>query len=97
MNIAGFSSEALDAVSAMLYAEGQINPLAGQCGQKAKREALKKPRTPAQEAADRARSQQQRGKALGSSSGRSEAARKAAETRKKCKSGGSTTGPSTAV
>ncbi len=97
MNVAGFTPEALDAVNTMLYAEGQVNPLAGTCGQKAKREALKKPRTPAQEAADRARSQNQRGKAAGSSAGRSEAAKKAAETRKKCKSGGSTTGPTTTV
>lgn len=95
MNIAGFSSEAIDAVNVMLYAEGQVNPLEGTCGQKAKREAMKQPRTPAQEAADRQRSQDQRGKAVGSSATRSEAAKKAAETRKKCKSGGSTTGPTT--
>ena len=95
MNISGFSSEALEAVSTMLYAEGQANPLAGECGQKAKREAMRQPRTPAQEAADRLRAQQQRGKPRGSSATRSEAAKKAAETRKRCKGGGSTTGPTT--
>lgn len=92
MNISGFSSEALEAVSSMLYAEGQVNPLAGECGQKDKRKAMAKPRTPAQEAADQARAQQQRGKPRGSSATRSEAAKKAAETRKRCKGGGSTTG-----
>lgn len=90
--IDGFTPEALEAVASMLYAEGQVNPLAGECGQKAKREAAAKPRTPAQQAADQARSQQQRGKSKGSSATRSEAAKKAAETRKRCKSGGSTTG-----
>lgn len=90
--IGTFSQEALDAVS-VLFAEGQINPLAGQCGQKKKREAMKQNRTPAQQAADRLRSQQQRGKNQTSSATRSEAAKKAAETRKRCKKGGSTTGP----
>jgi hypothetical protein len=93
--IGGFTPEALEAVASMLYAEGQVNPLAGECGQKDKRKAEAKPRTPAQEAADRQRSQQQRGKSTQSSSVRSEAARKAAETRKRCKGGGSTTGSTT--
>jgi hypothetical protein len=92
MNISGFTTESLDTIQQMLYAEGQVNPLAGECEQKAKREAAAKPRTPAQEAADQARSQQQRGKAQGSPATRSEAAKKAAETRKRCKGGGSTTG-----
>lgn len=92
MNIDGFTTEALDAVNTMLYAEGQQNPLEGQCGQKAKREAAAKPRTPAQEAADQLRSQQQRGKNVQSSATRSEAARKAAETRRRCKGGGATPG-----
>ena len=91
MNIAGFTNDALDAVSQMLYAE---NPLEGQCGQKAKREAAQKPRTPAQEAADEARAQARRGKDTMSSATRSAAAQKAAETRKRCKGGGSTTGSS---
>ena len=95
MNISGFTNESLEAIQQMLYAEGQVNPLAGECGQKAKRQAAAKPRTPAQEAADKARSQQQRGKARGSSATRSEAAKKAAETRRRCKGGGSTTGSTT--
>ncbi len=95
MNISGFAPEALEAVSSMLYAEGQKNPLAGECGQKKKREALKQPRTPAQAEADRARSQAQRGRTMQSSATRSEAAKKAAETRKRCRGGNSTTGPTT--
>lgn len=91
MDISGFSSDALNAVSQMLYAE---NPLEGQCGQKAKREAAQKPRTPAQEAADQARAQARKGKDTMSSAVRSEAAKKAAETRSRCKGGGTTTGPS---
>ena len=99
MNIPGFTNESLEAIQQMLYAEGQINPLEGECGQKAKRKTQAKPRTPAQQAADKLRSQQRRGKAQGSSAGRSEAAKKAAATRKKCKGGSSTTstpaGPTT--
>ncbi len=94
-NISGFTLEALEAVASLLYAEGQSNPLAGECGQKAKREAAKQPRTPAQAEADRARSQAQRGRTQQSSATRSEAAKKAAETRKRCKGGGATTGPTT--
>jgi len=93
--IGTFSQEALDAVSE-LFAEGQESPLAGTCDQKAKRKAMAKPRTPAQAQADRLRSQQQRGKNTQSSSVRSEAARKGAETRKRCRGGGSTTGSTTA-
>ena len=89
-----FSEEALAQVEAM-FAEGQQNPLAGECGQKKKREAAKQPRTPLQQEADRARSQAQRGRTQQSSSTRSEAAAKAAETRKRCKGGNSTTGPTT--
>ena len=89
-----FSEEALAQVEAM-FAEGQVNPLAGECGQKAKREAAKQPRTPAQQEADRARSQAQRGSSRQSSATRSEAATKAAETRRRCKGGGSSTGPTT--
>ena len=78
-----FSKESLDEVRNLLYAEGWKNPLEGQCNQKQKREA-KKQRTPAQMQADQKRGQQQRGQNTVSSSVRSEAARKAAETRKKC-------------
>ena len=96
MNVQGFSPEALDAVQNMLYAEGQENPLLGQCGQKKLREQARQPRTAAQEKADTARAQAMRGKTHQSSSTRSEAATKAAETRKRCKGGGSTTGPTAA-
>jgi hypothetical protein len=89
-----FSDEALAQIEAM-FAEGQKNPLQGECGQKAKREAAKQPRTPLQQEADRARSQAARGATRQSSATRSEAAKKAAETRKKCRGGGTTTGPST--
>jgi hypothetical protein len=95
MNINGFTPEALDEVASLLYAEGQPNPLAGECSQKAKRQAARKPRTPAQQEADRARSQAQQGRTQQSSSVRSEAAKKAAETRKRCKGGGGNTGPTT--
>jgi hypothetical protein len=95
MNISGFTPEALKAVISLLYAEGQKNPLEGQCNQKKRREAMRQPRTPLQEAADRARSQAQRGRTQQSSAVRSEAAQRAAETRKKCRGGGSTTGPTT--
>ena len=88
--IGTFSQEALDAVSEF-FAEGQQNTLEGQCGQREKRKAMAKPRTPLQEQADRQRSQQQRGKSTQSSSVRSEAAKKSAETRRRCKGGGSTT------
>lgn len=92
MNISGFTTEALDAVQEMLYAEGQVNPLEGECAQKAKRKTQAKPRTPAQEQADQARSQaSSRG---GNRGNRSEAAKKAAETRKKCK--GATASPAVA-
>ncbi len=89
---ANFSQESLESVREMLYAEGQTNPLEGQCGQKAKREAAKKPRTPAQMQADQARSKQG-GSSKQSSSVRSEAAKKAAETRKRCKGTSGPTAP----
>jgi hypothetical protein len=85
-----FAREALDQV-AELFAEGQKNPLQGECNQKAKREAAKQPRTPEQMQADQARAQNQRGKDNIPSATRSEAARRAAETRKRCAGGGSTT------
>ena len=86
-----FSAEALDAVEA-IFAEGWANPNEGKCGQKKLREAQKKPRTPLQEQADRDRAQANRGQDNIPSATRSEAAKRAAETRRKCKGGGSTTG-----
>ncbi len=94
MNIPGFTPEALESIDAMLYAERE-NPYLGQCGQKKLREQNKSQRTPAQQAADQQRAAGQRGKNNIDSSTRSEAAAKAAETRKRCKGGGSTTGPTT--
>ena len=89
MNIPGFTLEAVSLVNEMLYAEGQANPLEGECNQKAKREAAKKPRTPAQQQADNARAQASRGRDNVPSAARSEAAKKEAETRKRCKGGSS--------
>lgn len=83
MNISGFTTEALNAVQEMLYAEGQVNPLEGECGQRKKREARSTNRTAAEEQADQQRSQTMSGKAPGGD--RSAAAKKAAETRKSCK------------
>ncbi len=85
MNISGFAQDAVDRVNQMLYAEGQENPLEGQCGQKEKREQQRKPRTPAQQQADQQRAQASTGKNRVPSATRSEAARRAAETRKRCK------------
>ena len=94
MEISGFSYEALEAVETLLYAERE-NLYLGQCGQKKLREQNKSQRTPAQQAADQQRATGQRGKNNIDSSTRSEAAAKAAETRNRCKGGGSTTGPTT--
>jgi len=94
MNISGFNQDALDIVEAMLYAE-RTNKYLGQCGQKKLREQDKTQRTPAQQAADQQRAANQRGKNTIGSAVRSEAAKKAAETRARCKGGGSTTGPTT--
>ena len=85
MDIAGFSKDSLDLVQQLLYNEGQVNPLEGECGQKAKREAMKQPRTPAQQEADRARAAAGRGQDNVNPSARSQAAVKAAKTRAQCK------------
>jgi hypothetical protein len=79
-----FTQEALDQIEAM-YAEGQPNPLEGECGQKQKRQQAKQPRTAAQAQADKTRAQTNRGRDNVSSGVRSEAAKKAAETRARCK------------
>lgn len=93
MDIPGFTAESLDAVTTMLYAEGQKNPYEGKCDQKKLREQNKTQRTQAQQAADRERAQANRGKDKIPSATRSQAAKKAAETRRRCK--GLTSGPST--
>ncbi len=80
MKIPGFTADALQ------YAED----LLGKCNQKKLREQNKQPRTPEQEAADQSRSQALKGKPAATQGGaRTEAAKKAAETRSKCKGGGS--------
>jgi hypothetical protein len=91
MNVPGFSQEALDLVGEMLYAEGQTNPMLGKCGQKRLREQGRTPRTAAEEQADKARAQASQGKNSVPSSVRSEAAKKAAATRKRCRAGSSNT------
>jgi hypothetical protein len=78
-----FSSESLEEIWDLLYVEGRQNPLEGQCNQKQKRERNKQ-RTPAQMEADQQKTQQQRGQNNVSSSVRSDAAKRAAETRKNC-------------
>ena len=93
MNVPGFTTECLELVNELLFAEGQENKFLGQCGQKKLREQARQPRTPAQEQADQARAQAMRGRTRQSSATRSEAATRAAETRKRCKGGNSTTGP----
>ena len=86
MKIPGFTIEALQ------HAED----LLGKCNQKKLREQNKQPRTPEQEAADQSRSQALKGKPAATQGGaRTEAAKKAAETRSKCKRG--TTPPVTST
>jgi hypothetical protein len=84
ITVPGFTEEALAEVNDML--DFSINPYAGQCGQKKLREQHRTQRTPAEQAGDQARSQALKGHA--SSGNRSAAAKKAAETRKRCKGGG---------
>ena len=78
----GFTQESWEAISSMLFGE---NKLEGQCGQRKKREATKSQRSPAQRQADKARAQARQGRDTMSSATRSEAAKKAAATRAKCK------------
>ena len=78
MNIPGFTIESLR------FAED----LLGKCNQKQLREQNKQPRTPAQQQADQARSQALQGRPAAVQGGsRSEAAKKAAVTRQRCKGG----------
>jgi hypothetical protein len=84
MNISGFSTDALEAVQAMLYREGQDRPLEGQCNQEQKEKAKAQPRSPEQKQADQARAQASTGQDNVSVGARSDAAKKAAETRAKC-------------
>jgi len=94
MNVPGFTSDAVELVNEMLFAERE-NPYEGKCGQKKLRQQNKQARTPAQQQADRSRAQANRGKDNIDSSTRSQAAQKAAETRRRCKGGSSSSGPTT--
>lgn len=84
-----FSNESLLLIEEMLYAE---DPLLGKCNQKKLQKESGTSRTPEQQDADRARAQASRGKDNVPSAVRSEAAKKGAETRKRCK-GSSATPP----
>ncbi len=90
-----FSQESWEEVEGLLYAEGQPNPLEGKCGQKKLQEQAAQPRTAAQQSADQARAQANRGKDNIPSATRSEAARKGAETRKKCAGAQTPSAPAT--
>ena len=83
MNIPGFTEESLATVEELLFGEWR-NKFEGMCGQKQLREQNKTQRTAAQQAGDQARAAKLRGRSRMSGSTRSEAARKAAETRKQC-------------
>ena len=81
MNVPGFTEEALSAVHELLFEESTDKRI-GVCGARSKDKVGQKTLTPAQEAAARARV----GKSTSETSAvRSEAAKRAAETRKKCK------------
>lgn len=82
--IGSFSKEALAQVQAM-FAENQPNPHEGECGQKKLREQNKTDRSPEEKQADADRAQANRGQDNVPSATRSEAAKKAAETKSKCK------------
>jgi hypothetical protein len=82
MNVPGFTEEALSAVHELLFEESHDKRL-GVCGARSKDKIGQKQLTPAQDAAARARV----GKSTSETSAvRSEAAKRAAQTRKKCKS-----------
>lgn len=90
---ANFSQESLESVREMLYAEGQVDPLEGTCGQRKRRAQNKSQRTPEQAQADKQRSQNQQGRDTVPSGVRSEAAKRAAETRRRCKGNSTQTTP----
>ena len=84
MKVPGFTTESIDLVNQLLFAEGWENPHAGKCNQKQLRRQNRTQRTPAQQDADKARAQARAGQDTMSSGVRSEAAKKAAKTRAKC-------------
>jgi len=90
MNVPGFTKEALTEVNDLLYSE---NKFLGKCGQKKLREQARGPRTPAQQQADQARRQALGGRPISANGNRSQAAKKAAQTRARCKGGGGSAPP----
>jgi hypothetical protein len=75
------------------FEETPQDPLTGQCNQKEKREKRQAERTPEQQQADKEKAAEMTGKPVAPNADRQEAARKAAETRKKCKTGTSDAKP----
>ena len=82
MNVPGFTEEALAEVNDLLDFAAN-NPYEGKCGQKALREQNQGKRTEGELAGDQKRSQALKGRTP--SGNRSAAAKKAAETRKRCR------------
>ena len=66
----------------------ELPPLTGQCNQKEKREQRQQRRTPEQKKGDEERAKEMAGKNVAPNANRQAAAKKAAETRKKCKTQG---------
>jgi hypothetical protein len=93
VNIPGFTTESLKLASSLLYAENQ-NQFEGQCDQKRKKkqQTQQQQKTPEQEKSIEQRAAALRGKDNVDPSVRSEAAKKAAETGRRCRgiSGGAT-------
>lgn len=95
LNLSGFSQDSLDKAR-WLFQEGHT-PDEGKCNQKRLREQRRNQMSPEQRQAAQERGQNQRGRDNVPSATRSEAAKRAAETRKRCKGagGGTTSGPAT--
>lgn len=70
-----------------MFDEPKAEDLTGQCNQEEKRKQRKAQRTPEEKVADEQRAKDMSGKPVAPSANRGQAAKKAAETRKKCKTG----------
>lgn len=75
------------------FEEAKEDPLTGQCNQKEKREQRQQQRSPEQQQADDKRAAEMTGQPVAPNADREAAAKKAAETRKKCKTGTSDAKP----
>jgi hypothetical protein len=75
-----------DLVGLRMFAE--LPPLTGECNQEEKRKQRQQRRTPEQKKGDEERAREMAGKAVAPNVNRQAAAKKAAETRKKCKTQG---------